>query len=276
MVSSGDTIKIGILCCRKTLENILIYRCLSRKYPTTFINPRKLSLDVEVILSRVERDYLKEGLKALKYIEENTDIKVINPRRAVEICQNKYLTYRELMDYMPTSILISQANFQDIGYLMEDVGLKFPLVVKPVYGGYGNGVLKLEKMEDLKDFLREYYRKKSDDLILQEYIPYKHDLRVFVVGDRVICAMERIPKNDWRANCSLGAETRRYYIDRDIEDLVLKSVKKVGAHILGVDVLIDREGNPYILEMNITPQFRNIMKYSDIPMEIVRFIEEFL
>ena len=235
-----------------------------------------MNLNVDIILSRVERDYLEEGLNALKYVEESTGIKVINPKGSVEVCQNKYLTYKVLRDYMPTSILISQDNFQDVDYLIEDAGLKFPIVLKPVYGGYGNGVLKLEKREDLKDLLREHYRKKSDDLILQEYIPYKHDLRVFVIGDRVVSAMERIPKNDWRANCSLGAETRRYYIDRDIEDLVLKCVKKVGAHIVGVDVLIGREGDPYILEMNITPQFRSIMKYSDIPMEIVRFIEEFI
>ena len=212
---------------------------------------------------------MKEGLRALECIEESRDIVVINPKRSVEVCQNKYLTYRELRDCMPTSILVSQDNLQDIDYLIEEVGLKFPLVVKPVYGGYGNGVLKLEGMEDLNLLIGEY----SNQFIIQEYIPYRHDLRVFVVGDRVVCAMERIPKNDWRANCSLGAETKRFYIGGDVEDLVLKCVKKVGAHIVGVDVLIDGEGDPYILEMNITPQFRNTMRYSNIPLEIMRFIE---
>ena len=211
----------------------------------------------------------------MRYIEENTNIEVINPRRSVEVCQNKYLTYKLLREYMPTSILVSQDNLQDVEYLIEDRGFKFPLVVKPVYGGYGNGVLKLEKMDDLKDFLIKHYSRNSNNLIIQEYIPYRHDLRVFVIDNRVVCAMDRIPKNDWRANCSLGAETKRFYIEGDVEDLVLKCVKRVGAHIVGVDVLIDRKDNPYILEMNITPQFRNIMKYSDIPLEILRFIERF-
>lgn len=211
----------------------------------------------------------------MKYIEENKDIEVINPRRSIEVCQNKYFTYRVLREYMPVSILISPDNFQDVDYLMEDVGLEFPVVVKPSYGGYGDGVLKVEKKEDLKDLLSRHYRKNSNNLIIQEYIPYKHDIRAFVIGNRIVCAMERIPKNDWRANCSLGAETRRFYLESDVEDLVLKCVKRVGAHIVGVDVLIDRENNPYILEMNITPQFRNIMKYSDIPLEILKFIERF-
>ena len=219
---------------------------------------------------------MRVGLKALEYIEENTDITVINPKRSVEICQNKYFTYKMLKDCMPTSLLISKDNLQDIEYLIEDRGLKFPLVVKPVYGGYGDGVLKLERMEDLRDLLSIYLRKNSHPLIIQEYIPYRHDVRVFVVGNRVVCAMERIPKNDWRANCSLGAETKRFYIEGDVEDLVLRCVKKTGAHIVGVDVLIDEEGNSYILEMNITPQFRNIMKYLNIPLEILKFIESLL
>ena len=272
----GDIIKIGVLCCKRTFENTLIYRYLSKRSPTTFVNPKKLNLDgVDLILSRIERDYLEEGLKALEYIEKITDIRVINPRRSVEICQNKYSTYKELKEYMPTSILVSQDNLQDMEYLIEDTGLRFPLVLKPVYGGYGNGVLKLENREDLKDLLSRYCRRNPNNFIIQEYIPYRHDLRAFVIGDRIVCTMERIPKNDWRANCSLGAETRRFYTDGDIEDMVLKCVKRVGAHIVGVDVLIDMEGNPYILEMNITPQFRNIMKYSNIPLEILRFVEMF-
>jgi len=238
---------------------------------------KSIELDVDLILSRVERDYLEEGLKVLKIVEENNDIEVINPRRSVETCQNKYLTYKMLKEYMPMSILVSQDNLQDVDYLIEDAGLRYPLVVKPVYGGYGKGVLKLEKIKDVKDLLSRYYwNNSSNHFIIQEYIPYRHDIRVFVIGNRVVCAMERIPKNDWRANCSLGAETRRFYIEEDVEDLVLKCVKRVSAHIVGVDVLIDKEDNPYILEMNITPQFRNIMKYSDIPLEILKFIEEIL
>jgi len=213
---------------------------------------------------------LEVGLRALEHIE-GRGIEVINPRSSVEICQNKYLTYKLLKEYMPTSILVSQDNFQDIDYLVEEKDLKFPLVVKPVYGGYGNGVLKLEKIEELKNILKKH---NSSNFIVQEYIPYKHDVRVFLIGDRVVCAMERIPRNDWRANCSLGAETRRFPIRGDVEDLVLKCVKKVNAHIVGVDVLIDRENNHYILEMNITPQFRNTMRYVNIPLEILKFIEK--
>jgi len=302
-------IRIGILCCKKTPENILIHKYLTKKYNTYFLNPTEIELDlnknesnINLILSRVERDYLQCGLKVLRYIEDNTNVKIINSSKSIEICQNKYLTYKVLKEYMPTSLLVSKENFQNIEYLIEEMDLKFPIVVKPVYGGYGNGVLKLDDMKDLKNIILKKYiinKKENKDLknktnkinknddknnnyfinnnyfngtIIQEYIPYKHDLRVFVINNKIVCVMERIPRNDWRANCSLGAETKLFHLREDIVDLVLKSIKKTNADIAGVDVLIDKENNPYILEINITPQFRNIIKYSNIPLEILKFI----
>ena len=55
----------------------------------------------------------------------------------MKICQNKYLTYQVLGEYMPVSIQVSPDNFLDVDYLMEEVGLKFPVVVKPLYRVYG-------------------------------------------------------------------------------------------------------------------------------------------
>ena len=137
---------------------MLIHRYLTKKYDTSFLNPKELevnknnlnNLNVNLIISRIERDYLQMGFKVLRYIENNTNIKVINSSKSIEICQNKYLTYEVLKEYMPISHLVSQENFQNIEYIIEKIGLKFPIVVKPVYGGYGNGVLKLENIRDLK------------------------------------------------------------------------------------------------------------------------------
>jgi len=116
-------IKIGILCSKKTPENMLIHRYLTKKYDAYFLNPKELevnknNLNVNLIISRVERDYLQIGFKVLRYIENNTNIKVINSSKSIEICQNKYLTYEVLKEYMPISHLVSQENFQNIEYLI--------------------------------------------------------------------------------------------------------------------------------------------------------------
>ncbi len=292
-ISEGDKIKkIAILCHRKTPENIMIYKELKNYYEVSFIDTLNTILGItyenninnyDLIISRIERDYLLEGLYSLKCIENvlgNTNannsgsIKIINSSKCIETCQNKYLTYIYLKNFMPKSFLTYTDDFKNIENALKNGEFKFPLVVKPIYGGYGNGVLKINTPHELKNIF-ELLKLSEKEMFIQEYIPYKHDLRIFVIGDEIVCAMERIPMDDWRANYSLGAKLRRFNLDNctNIKDIVLKSVKKVDADIVGVDVLIDKDNNPYILELNITPQFRGIMNFANIPKKILEYVK---
>ena len=279
------SIKIAILCHKKTPENIVIYEKLKNNYNVSFLDTLNIvsglknsNYDYDLIISRIERDYLSEGIYALKYIESIADknnTKIINSSECIETCQNKYLTYIKLKEFMPKSFLTYTDDFETIKNTLKDNDFDFPIVVKPIYGGYGNSVLKVNSLNELKNIF-EILKFNRREIFIQEYIPYKHDIRVFVVGNKIISAMERIPKDDWRANYSLGAEIKRFDLNADIENIVLKSVKKIGADIVGVDVLIDKNNNPYILEMNITPQFRGIMNFADIPREILKYVEKII
>jgi ribosomal protein S6--L-glutamate ligase len=277
--------KIAILCHKKTPENIMIYEKLKNNYNVSFLDTLNIvsglkndDYNYDLIISRIERDYLSEGIYALKYIESIADknnIKIINSSECIETCQNKYLTYIKLREFMPKSFLTYTDDFETIKNTLKNNDFDFPIVVKPIYGGYGNSVLKVNSLNELKNIF-EILKFNRREIFIQEYIPYKHDIRVFVVGNKIISAMERIPKDDWRANYSLGAEIKRFDLNADIKDIVLKSVKKIGADIVGVDVLIDKNNNPYILEMNITPQFRGIMNFADIPREILKYVEKII
>ena len=72
-----------------------------------------------------------------------------------------------------------------------------------------------------------------------------------MINNEIVGAMERIPKNNWKANYSLGAEIKKIELSKDVERMVLDAVKRVNADIVGVDVLVSKDKN-YILEMNIT------------------------
>ena len=121
---------------------------------------------------------------------------------------------------------------------------------------------KLKKLAELillKDRITSYnvcYTKllreltaKDSELFIQEYVPYIHDIRVFVINNEIVGAMERIPKNNWKANYSLGAEIKKIELSKDVERMVLNAAKKVNADIVGVDVLVSKDKN-YILERN--------------------------
>jgi ribosomal protein S6--L-glutamate ligase len=265
---------IGLLAHKKTYENELILETFKkRNLKIEFIDSMEVvnggkSNHYDLILSRVERDYLFEGIYALKFFESE-GLNVINNSETVHTCQNKYLTYLKLKKYMPKSLLTYTNNFERILNAMEKNKMDFPIVIKPIYGGYGNGVIRANSREELKNIV-ELLRFHNREIFIQEFVKYESDVRAFVVGSEIIGAMERIPKNDWRANFSLGADVKEFKLNDETEELILKCVEKVGADIVGVDVLVCRDKS-YILEMNITPQFRGMMKFVDVPNAIVDF-----
>jgi len=252
--------KIGILAHKKTPENLMIFEELKKRCSVEFIDPLEVFLGYEtyefdLILSRIERDFLKEGIYVLNDISES--IPVINSAETIQTCQNKYLTYLKLKKVSPKSFLTYS---KDISGIIEKINgiFGYPCVVKPIYGGYGDGVLKINSETELI----EVFDKKDEqsERFVQEFIPYIHDIRVFVLNNEIIGSMERIPKNSWKANYSLGAEIKEFKLSNEVEEMVLNSVKKLGAGIVGIDVLISKDKN-YILESNITPQFRGMMNF---------------
>ncbi|MCS3900624.1 ribosomal protein S6--L-glutamate ligase [Methanococcus voltae] len=210
-------------------------------------------------IENINEKNLKKGLKT---------VKLINSSKAVETCQNKYLTYIELNEFMPKSYLTFSKEFK---YIEEVIikNIEYPVVVKPVYGGYGNNVLMARDSKELNN-LCDLISSENREIFLQEYIQYKHDLRVFVLGNEVIGCMERIPNDSWKANYSLGAEIKEFKISEEIKNCVLKASKQLGAEIVGVDVLIT-ENSFKILEMNITPQFSGMIHFVDVPKKIVEY-----
>ncbi|MBA2861570.1 RimK family alpha-L-glutamate ligase [Methanococcus maripaludis] len=267
--------KIGILAHKKTPENLMIYEELNKKCSVEFIDPLEVFMrfenyEFDLILSRVERDFLKEGIYALNDIPK--DIPVINSAETIQTCQNKYFTYLKLKKVSPKSFLTYSG---DMSGIIEKINANFgfPCVIKPIYGGYGDGVLKV----DSESGFAEVFNKKDErsELFVQEYIPYIHDIRVFVLNNEIIGSMERIPKNSWKANYSLGAEIKEFNLSSEAKDMVLDSVKKLGADIVGIDVLISKD-NTYILEANITPQFRGMMNFVNVPEKIADYCLKYL
>ncbi len=183
---------------------------------------------------------------------------------------------------MPKSFLTYTNNFENILNTLEKHNFNFPIVLKPIYGGYGNGVIKINNINELSNIfevLNSYNINKdnrnntNNEIFIQQYINFKHDIRAFVINNKVACAMERIPQNNnWKGNYSQGAKIKKFNLSDKCEKLILKCSKKLNCNIVGVDILIDENNNNYILEMNITPQFKGIMNFINIPNEILKYI----
>ncbi|HEX6593684.1 MAG TPA: acylphosphatase [Bacillota bacterium] len=74
--------------------------------------------------------------------------------------------------------------------------LGFPVVVKPTDGSFGRGVVSNITSEGELTYSLEYVRTELNDpdVIVEQYIAGA-DLRLYVVGDRVVGAIKRLPPN---------------------------------------------------------------------------------
>jgi len=105
--------------------------------------------------------------------------------------------------------------------LIEKV-ITFPAVVKTISGTQGTGVFLCETKSHLEDLMQLMDTAKTNtNFIIQEFIHNSRgrDLRVFVVGGRVIACMERISKDgSFKANFSRGGGVKEYDYLQDKRD----------------------------------------------------------
>ncbi|WKE65416.1 30S ribosomal protein S6--L-glutamate ligase [Gallaecimonas kandeliae] len=146
----------------------------------------------------------------------------------------------------------------DIPDLIEMVG-GAPLVLKLLEGSQGIGVVLAETAQAAKSVIEAFMGVKVN-ILVQEYIKESagRDLRLLVVGDKVVAAMERIAKNgDFRANLHRGGEARAVKISPQERRLAVQAAKSLGLGIAGVDLLRSDRG-PLVLEVNSSPGLEGI------------------
>jgi len=143
-------------------------------------------------------------------------------------------------------------EFDKYPEMSEKIG--FPLIVKLTRTGKGAGIHKIDTKERLKEFIGNIKKNdgKASNYIMQEFIPYLHDLRILVIGGKMF-TMKRTPKEgDFRANFSLGGSVEQFSPDDETKDLAIDALRAVDMSVGGVDVLITEDNQKYILEVNHT------------------------
>lgn len=125
---------------------------------------------------------------------------------------------------------------------------QFPFVAKiPRGSAMGRGVWLIQSREELA----VYCRAAGTVAYIQDYLPGDRDIRVVVIGQRVVHAYWRIaPPNDFRSNVALGATISLEPIPAAAADLALHTARSCGWDDVGIDIC-PRDGKLYVLEGNM-------------------------
>lgn len=201
---------------------------------------------------------------------ERMGFRLYNSADAIEACDNKALTFERLEGVCPVpKTLKIPMTFNTIGYddisFENSIGRKlgYPYVIKECLGSYGGQVYMADDGESAKRILKTIEGK---DALAQEYIKSSHgrDLRAYVVGDRVVAAMERYNDTDFRSNIANGGKAKSYSINEAQENVAVTAVRKLGLDFAGVDILFGKDGDPILCEVNSNAQFRALLDVTSV------------
>jgi RimK family alpha-L-glutamate ligase len=236
--------------------------------------------DVELpslVLVRIGAGILPFQLAVIRHFEQ-AGVPCLNSSHSIETVKDKLRTSQILSRHgiaIPNTMMVRYPIDEKL--ISDNIG--YPCVVKVVTGSYGEGVYLCEKKRDYKklvEFIENLGSKKT--LIVQEYLGERpgEDLRVLVIGGRVIGAMKRTgPEGDFRANITGGGTGESYEVTPEIDFLARETARILGLNIAGIDLLFDPRGFR-VCEANSNPGFSGFEKYcgvdvADLITEYVKF-----
>lgn len=146
-------------------------------------------------------------------------------------------------------------------------------IVKPLFGSMGLGMVRVSDEEMAFRVFRTLETLRSV-YYLQRAIDHEGcDVRAFVVGGRVIGAIERRAPG-WKTNLARGARAQAVTLSAERAELALAAARAVGADYAGVDLLPARDGTVYVVEVNGIPGWRGLQEATSI--DVARAIVEHL
>ena len=153
---------------------------------------------------------------------------MLNPPRAVEAAVDKYLTLA-LLDAAGLPVPPTWVGESSAEALAAFEALGGDVVVKPLFGSEGRGIVRVSDFELARRTFQTLERLGAV-LYVQRTIRHPgHDLRAFVLGDRVVGSFRRhAAGGDWRTNVALGGRPRRCQLGPEVERIALDAAARSG------------------------------------------------
>ena len=221
---------------------------------------------IDGIIPRVGRSQTEIGLIYLRHFEL-IGIPTTITSQALFNTRDKFRCFQTLYNIpgikFPKTILINNS------YAFERIieRFKFPVVIKIPDASQGAGTILVPNSRVAEEIIDALALQHHSPVLIQEFLSsstsdlkkgekYRSDIRVLVVGDQILGAMERIAsKGEWRTNYAQGAICKPYNLDANTKDQIFKIIERIGIEIAGIDLFPTSEGF-YVLEVNACPGWK--------------------
>jgi len=227
-----------------------------------FLRSLGLLIDVEQFIRRIS---------IIKVMEEKGVI-TINPLNGFLKSRSKLETIIELSKHgIPVPETYCTEDLLYAYTVAKELG---DFVIKPIQGSRGFGAIRLNDADVAFHVMKTLINFKKP-IYIQKYINKPNrDIRIIVVNGRAIAGIYRYaPEGEWRTNTARGGIAKPLKITSEIEEISVKACEVIGAYYAGVDLIEDKDGYK-ILEVNVIPEFKNVMRVTgiNIAKEIVNML----
>jgi RimK family alpha-L-glutamate ligase len=216
-----------------------------------------------VLLRIIPRGSLEQTIFRVDALHrlERMGVPVLNPAHVIERTVDKFYTSTLLEEAgLQTPRTVVAERFDDAMAAFHAMG---DVIVKPLFGSNGRGIVRVSDEEIAYRVFRALELERAVYYV-QQALPHEgRDLRVFVMGQRVLAAMWR-SADGWRTNLARGARAEKADLPRAWEDISLAAAHAVGAEYAGVDLLPTTAGELHVLEVNGIPGWRGLQKTTDV------------
>jgi len=234
-------------------------------------NPGMLPFCPDFVVNRSRNYHISQLL------EEN-DIQSFNSSGVINIGNDKNLTYQYFNErgiehlpylYITKNQILTDSYFDIIAKISE-----YPIVAKPSEGHGGAYVSLLNNGDEVISYLSTLKKELSsssinyNSVILQKCATdIGKDLRVYVLGGKIIAGIMRQSNSDFRANFSLGGYTSSHKLTSDELQLTNQIISSLDADLIGIDFVYDN-GLPVLNEIEDAVGCR--MLYANTDIDIVK------
>ena len=230
--------------------------------------------DIDFVLMRQEPPFNMHYITythILEHLPEN--VRVINNPASVRNAPEKLLV-AFFKDLMPETLISL-----DVDSVLKFQKIHKDIVLKPLYGKGGEGIIRLQENEDIVGEVKNFIKDQDEPIMVQPFLPeVKYgDKRIIILDGEPVGCLNRIPaKGEFRSNLGVGGIPKLSELsesDIKICDAIKPTLKEMNLIFVGIDVI-----GKFLTEINVTcptgvRQIKNLGG-PDIPEMFWRYAED--
>ncbi len=233
------------------------YMNIASSKPSVYLNGEPMP-DYDAVIPRIGASITFYGMAVLRQFEMmgvyplNESVAIGRSRDKLRCMQ---LLARKGVGLPVTAFAHDPRRAEDLVKMTGNV----PVVIKLLEGTQGVGVMLAETMQSATSVI-EAFRGAKVHIMVQEFIKEADgtDIRVFIIGGKVVAAMKRKGKaGEFRSNLHRGGKAEVITLTKAERTTALEAAKIMGLNVCGVDMLRSNHG-PVVMEVNSSPGLEGI------------------